>query len=304
MQYYSHWLLRRFAEGYVLVRNPRYPHLVTRYELSPDKVDCVVFCSKDYRPILPRLHEITSRFPAYFFYTITAYGKDIEPGVPPIEAGVQTLKDLSAQVGRQRVAWRYDPVLLTEEYTIPRHFEAFETMARELAPFVDKCIFSFVEMYRKLAVNMPGLRPVLPARRRELAAGLGAIAAKYGLPLQICGADEDFSSFGIRPAGCMTLEALGKANGLRFKDRVHRGMRPGCHCIETRDIGAYDSCPNGCRYCYANTDARLAQKNYCLHDPASPFLLGGPEPGDEVHKAGQRPFAITARLDDPVLPGF
>lgn len=83
MQYYSDWLLRRFEEGYVLVRNPRYPHLVTRYDLSPDKVDCVVFCSKDYRPILPRLHEVTDRFPAYFFYTITAYGKDVEPGVPP-----------------------------------------------------------------------------------------------------------------------------------------------------------------------------------------------------------------------------
>lgn len=83
MQYYSDWLLRRFKEGYVLVRNPRYPNLVTRYNLAPDKVDCVVFCSKDYRPILPRLHEITSRFPAYFFYTITACGRDIEPGVPP-----------------------------------------------------------------------------------------------------------------------------------------------------------------------------------------------------------------------------
>ena len=119
MQYYSHWLLRRFEEGYVLVRNPRYPHLVTRYDLSPDKVDCVVFCSKDYRPILPRLHEVTDRFPACFFYTITAYGKDVEPGVPPIEAGMETLKALSAQVGRQRVAWRYDPVLLTKDYTIP-----------------------------------------------------------------------------------------------------------------------------------------------------------------------------------------
>ena len=304
VQYYSEWLLRRFAEGYVLVRNPRYPQLVTRYDLVPDKVDCVVFCSKDYRPILPRLHEVPDRFASYFFDTITAYGRDIEPGVPPIEAGVQTLKELSAQVGRQRVAWRYDPVLLTEKYTVARHLATFEAMARQLAPFVDRCIFSFVELYRKLAVNMPELRPVPPAARRELAAGMGAVAAKYGLPLQTCATDEDLSAFGIRSAGCMTLEALGRANGVVFKDRVHRGMRAGCRCIETRDIGAYDSCPNGCRYCYANTDARLAQHNYCFHDPASPLLLGRLEPGDEVHRADQRPFAITARLDDPVLPGF
>lgn len=85
-------------------------------------------------------------------------------------------------MGRQRVAWRYDPVLLTEKYTVARHFETFEAMARELTPFVDKCIFSFVELYRKLAVNMPELRPLSPAQRQELAAGLGAIAARHGMP--------------------------------------------------------------------------------------------------------------------------
>src|SRR5699024_4479023 len=85
VQYYTEWLLRRFSEGYVLSRNPLFPNKVTRYELSPDKVDCVVFCSKNYKPIVPRLHEITDRFPTYFHYTITAYGPDIEPGVPSVE---------------------------------------------------------------------------------------------------------------------------------------------------------------------------------------------------------------------------
>ncbi len=80
VQYYTDWLLRRFSEGYVLSRNPLFPNKATRYELTPDKVDCVVFCSKNYRPILPRLHEITDRFNTYFHYTITAYGADIEPG--------------------------------------------------------------------------------------------------------------------------------------------------------------------------------------------------------------------------------
>ena len=59
VQYYTEWLLRRFSEGYVLSRNPLFQNKVTRYELSPDKVDCIVFCSKNYKPILPRLHEIT-----------------------------------------------------------------------------------------------------------------------------------------------------------------------------------------------------------------------------------------------------
>ncbi len=150
VQYYTEWLLNRFAEGYVLSRNPLFPNKVARYELIPDKVDCVVFCSKNYAPILPRLHEITDRFHTYFHYTITAYGKDIEPGVPDIDKSIDTLIKLSALVGKQRVSWRYDPVLLTKDYTVKRHLETFERMASALAPYIDRCIFSFVEMYKKL----------------------------------------------------------------------------------------------------------------------------------------------------------
>ena len=150
VQYFTPWLLKRFAEGYVYSRNPLFQNKVTRYELTPDKVDCVQFCSKNYEPILDHLQPIISRFPTYFHYTITAYGKDVEPGVPTIEKSVETLKKLSAIVGRQRLAWRYDPVLLTDKYTIDRHLGTFESMAKELTPYVDRCIFSFVEMYKKV----------------------------------------------------------------------------------------------------------------------------------------------------------
>ena len=180
VQYYTDWLLRRFAEGYVLSRNPLFPNKVTRYELTPEKVDCVVFCSKNYAPILPRLHEITERFPTYFYYTITAYGKDVEPGVPSIEQSMETLMALSRQVGKGRVAWRYDPVLLTRKYTINRHMETFERMAATLAPHIDRCIFSFVEMYKKLESNMPEIIPFRTGRwtrwRGDWAASPGSTA--------------------------------------------------------------------------------------------------------------------------------
>ena len=242
VQYYTDWLLRRFAEGYVLSRNPLFPNKVTRYELTPEKVDCVVFCSKNYAPILPRLHEITERFPTYFYYTITAYGKDVEPGVPSIEQSMETLMALSKQVGKGRVAWRYDPVLLTRKYTIERHMETFERMAATLAPHIDRCIFSFVEMYKKLESNMPEIIPFSDWEMDEVARGLGAIAQKYGVSLQTCGTNGDYSRYGIHPSGCMTLDILGRANGIEFKDLKHKGSRQGCHCIESRDIGAYDTC--------------------------------------------------------------
>ena len=290
VQYYSDWLLRRFAEGYVLSRNPLFPDKVTRYELTPDKVDCVVFCSKNYKPILPRLREITDRFPAYFYYTITAYGKDVEPGVPSIEESIETLKELSALVGRERVAWRYDPVLLTREYTIRRHLDTFPWMARELAPYIDRCIFSFVEMYKKLETNMPEIIPMSETERDALARGLGAAAAKLGMVIQTCGTNGDYTRYGIHASGCITLSILGKANHMEFRNLKHKGMREGCHCMESRDIGAYDTCLNGCKYCYANKNPRKAFENYEYHDPASPLLLGHPRPDDIVTQGAQRSF--------------
>lgn len=290
VQYYTDWLLCRFAEGYVLTRNPLFPHKVNRYELDPDKVDCVVFCSKNYKPILPRLHEITDRFNTYFHYTITAYGKEIEPGVPSIEESIKTLIELSKQVGRKRIAWRYDPVLLTKEYTIQRHLETFERMAQVIAPYIDRCIFSFVEMYKKLEINMPELLPLSQQDMDTLAQGLGAIAQKYGFFIQTCGTNGDFTRYGIHSSGCMTLDILGDANGIVFKDLKHKGMRQGCHCIESRDIGAYDTCMNGCKYCYANKNPRKAFENFKYHAPASPLLLGTIKPEDTIIQGVQKSF--------------
>ncbi len=290
VQYYADWLLKRFREGYVLSRNPLFPNKVTRYELTPDKVDCVVFCSKNYAPIMPNLHEIIDKFNTYFHYTITAYGKDIEPGVPDIDESIETLVELSKIVGKQRVSWRYDPVLLTEKYTIERHFKTFERMAKKLAPHIDRCIFSFVEMYKKLEYNMPEIIMMSPNDAETLAKGLGCIAEKYGIFIQTCGTNGDFSRYGIHSSGCMTLDILGGANGVEFKKLKHKGMRNGCRCIESRDIGAYDTCMNGCKYCYANKNSRKAFENFKLHNPVSPLLLGNLKSEDTVIQGAQKTF--------------
>ena len=295
VQYYSEWLLRRFREGYVYSRNPLFPDKVTRYELTPEKIDCVEFCSKNYRPILNDLHEITDRFNTHFQYTITAYGKDIEPGVPSIDESIQTLYELERQVGKQRICWRYDPVLLTGKYTVEKHLETFRYMAERLSGHVDRCIFSFVEMYRKLETNMPELFPISEKDKDRIAEGLGRIAKEYDLPIQICGTNGDYTRYGIMHSGCMTLDILGKANGIEFRDLKHKGMREGCHCIESRDIGAYNTCPNGCRYCYANKDHKKAAENYRLHDPRSPILIGRISDSDIITDAKQDSFLKARR---------
>ncbi len=290
VQYFTKWLLKRFEEGFVYSRNPLFPNKVNRYELAPDKVDCVIFCSKNYAPILNDITKITEKFNTYFFYTITAYGKDIEPNVPSIETSIETLKKLSNIVGKNRLAWRYDPVLLTETYTVQTHLETFEKMAKEIAPYVDRCIFSFVEMYKKLETNMPEIIPFTDENKTAIAAGLGEIAGKYNIFLQTCGTNGDYTKYGIHQSGCVTLEILGKANGVKFKNLKHKGMRNGCHCIESRDIGAYDTCMNGCKYCYANKNPKKAFENYKFHNPDSPMLLGDLRKTDELQEGAQKSF--------------
>ncbi|MDD3239287.1 MAG: DUF1848 domain-containing protein [Lachnospira sp.] len=290
VQYFTGWLLKRFEEGYVYSRNPLFPNKVTRYELNPDVVDCVEFCSKNYEPILKDVHKITERFHTHFNYTITAYGKDIEPGVPSIEESMETLKKLSELVGKNRVVWRYDPVLLTEKYTIQTHMETFERMAKELSPYVDRCIFSFVEMYKKLENNMPELIPMTEADKNVLAKGLGEIATANNLYIQTCGTNGDYSQYGIHSSGCMTLEILGHANHIEFKELKHNGMRQGCHCMESRDIGAYDTCMNGCKYCYANKNPKKAFENFKYHNPDSPLLLGELKESDMIQQGAQRSY--------------
>lgn len=290
VQYYTEWLLNRFREGFVYTRNPLFPNKVTRYELSPDKVDAIVFCSKNYEPILENLSEITDKYNTYFHYTITAYDKDIEPRVPSIEKSIETLLRLENIVGKNRIAWRYDPVLLTDKYTIDYHLQTFEMMSTRLSGHIDRCIFSFVEMYKKLSLNMPELKPMTEGEKLILAKGMGNIAAKYNIYLQTCATNGDYTSFGIHPSGCMTLDILGKANGIKFKNLKHKGNRKHCNCIETRDIGAYDTCPNGCKYCYANATPAKAVENFKIHNKTSPILLGEIKETDTIQQGNQKSF--------------
>ena len=290
VQYFTPWLLKRFEEGYALSRNPLFPDRVTRYELVPDKVDCVVFCSKNYRPILSQLHKITGRFNTFFHYTITAYGKDIEPGVPSIDESIETLLELEKLVGANRICWRYDPVLLTKNYTVQTHRETFEYMAARLSGHVSRCVFSFVEIYQKLQFNMPELIPFADWQIDELARILGETAARHGLHIQTCGTNGDFTRYGIHSSGCLTLDMIGRANNVAFRKLKHKGIRAGCHCIETHDIGEYETCLNGCRYCYANKNHKKAAENFKLHDPDSPLLIGNLMPTDTVIQGAQKSF--------------
>lgn len=292
VNYYSDWLLNRFKEGFVYSRNPFYPSQVYKYILSPDIVDCVIFCSKNYKPILNRFHEISDRFNVFCFYTITVYDKDIEPNVPSIDESIETLIKLSKIIGKEKISWRYDPVLLTTKYTIDRHLQTFEYMAKELSPYVSFCIFSFVEMYKKLSKNMPEIIPFTQEDKIQILKNFGEISRKYNLKIQTCADQEDYTAYGISHSGCITTEVLSNALGIKFKKMPHNGNRRNCKCMPSRDIGAYNTCPNGCKYCYANSDPEIAKKILPKHDPTSPILIGNITPNDIIIESKQESFIL------------
>ena len=139
---------------------------------------------------------------------------------------------------------------------------------------------------------MPEIITLNDEQKLLLAKVLGSIAQKYKIKLQTCATNIDYTNFGIQTSGCMTLDILGKANGVKFKDLKHRGMRKNCNCIETKDIGAYDTCPNGCKYCYANSTPKRALENYKLHDKNSLILLGKINDSDIIQQGNQKSFLL------------
>ena len=290
VSFYGDWLMERFREGYVLTRNTLFPNKVTRYELSPEQIDAVVFCSKNYAPMLGRLRTITDRYRTYFQYTVTAYGKEVEPGIPDMAERIHTLRELSRLVGREKLAWRYDPVLLTPVYTEERHIQTFSFLCEALAPYVSRCIFSFVEAHSVLPGNMPDLLPIGKAQKNALAKRFSEIAAARGIPLSTCTTRDAFPQYGIESTGCVTLPVLGRANTCAFRSIPDKGVRHGCMCVVSRDVGWYNTCPAFCRYCYANTSDSAVRENIRLHDVHSPLLIGHLHEDDTVIQGNQTTF--------------
>lgn len=183
--------------------------------------------------------------------------------------------------------------MLTEKYTVQKNIKTFEYIISKIYKYVDRCIFSFVEMYKKHETNFPELIPLTEENKDYITRNIGIIAQKYNLLIQTCGPEENYKNYGIETSGCVTLDILGKANNIEFRKLKHKGFRKGCHCMESRDIGALNSCPNGCKYCYANKNHTQAVENYKLHNVNSPLLIGDLKETDRLEMGSQKTFLVN-----------
>lgn len=282
--FYSKWFMQRLREGYVLVRNPMNYHQVSNVSLDPQVIDCIVFWTKNAAPLIPHLEEIRAKYPMYFQYTLNAYGKDIEPALPALESKLATFCSLSEQIGVDAVIWRYDPILISEKYTVAWHIEQFRTIAEALRGKTLTCVFSFIDIYEKVKRNIHGLgvRPCTAEEMDTIVAAFAAIAKQCHMKLCTCSETMDFDKYGVFHGCCIDGGLIEKLTGWTMKAKKDPNQRPTCGCLESVDIGQYNTCMHGCRYCYANFNPQTVITLSGQHDPASPFLVGHADASDKI----------------------
>ena len=282
--YYSEWLFNRLREKYVLVRNPMNIHQISKINLSPNVVDGLVLWTKNPTPMLDRLSKL-EKYNYYFQFTLNAYGKDVEPNVPSKnDVIVPAFIELSKKAGRERVIWRYDPIFFNADYTMEYHCKYFEKLASRLGDYTEKCTVSFLDRYKKTEKNTQPLQIQTETHDQqiELLFSFSEIAQKYGIYIDTCAEAIDLGNLQVSHACCIDKERLERLGHYKLKVEKDKTQRPECGCAASIDIGAYNTCKNGCLYCYANYSNETVRRNCEKHDPASPLLFGEIGPDDTI----------------------
>ena len=282
--YYSEWFMNRIKDGYLYVRNPFNIHQVSKINISPEVVDCIVFWTKNPAPMLARLDELAA-YKFYFQFTLTGFGRDIEPGVPHKKnVMIPVFQELSRKIGKEGVIWRYDPIIFNDKYTPEYHLKAFGQIAEELQGYTSKCIISFVDVYAKNKKSMEKLNSFSPAENDLAAFGqeVARIAGAHGMKAATCAEAIDLSSCGIEHSCCIDKELIERITGYKIRADKDKNQRKECGCIESIEIGTYNTCKNGCRYCYANHSQESVSQTCRLYDVNSPILCGRITEDDKI----------------------
>ena len=298
--FYSDWFMQRVREGYVRYHNPYGPQVVT-VSLRPEDVHAIVFWSKNYTPLLKHLPELDEhRLDCYFHYALTGYTSTpethpLEERVPHPDQIIASFQALATRYSPKHVLWRYDPIIFTPRTDADWHRRTFHTLAQRLAGLTERCYFSFLDDYVKVERNTgklpPELRPYAPPQdeQLDLARELATLAAAQGIGLYTCA--EDFAAIApIRRGACVDRDLLHELWPHKQQTALKLSSNRGkCGCYDSRDIGAYDTCPHGCVYCYAVINRPLALQRYKDHDPAHDALIkrGPKQPPPDAPPAQQ-----------------
>lgn len=245
--YYLEWFLNRIKDGYLYVRNPINVHQVSKIDISPEIVDCIVFWTKNPEPMLNKLEQL-KEYKYYFQFTLTGYGKDIEPYLPhKKDKMISVFLKLSEMIGKEKVVWRYDPIIFTVTYSKEYHLNAFYEIASRLNGYCTRVVISFVDLYAKTKKNMKDIQTIDKNQKElmEFSKKLSEIAKGNGMEIETCAELIDLSSCGIKHSSCIDKKLIEKIIGCPIKVEKDKNQRKECGCVESVEIGAYNTCLNG-----------------------------------------------------------
>ncbi len=294
LAFYLEWFFKRLDEGNVFVRNPMNHRQVSNVELSPAVIDCIVFWTKDPTAILDKL-DLLSDYHYYFQITLNDYGKTIERNLTQSDKIIDSFQKLSARIGSNRTLWRYDPIILTDKMDISYHCRQFERLAKRLEGFTERCTISFFDKYLKTERNMQGLnqKEADSSIMMDLAKRLNEVAMKHNIRMYSCCECIDPGETGVQHGSCIDGSLISEIIGQPLKVKNDKNQRSNCGCMESVDIGAYNTCGFGCRYCYANFSDDFVNNSRLRHDADSPMLIGNVEPGDKITVRDMRSLLQT-----------
>ena len=273
--FYSEWFFNRLREGFIDVRNPMNIHQVSRVKITPDVVDCIVFWTKNPEAMLHRLDELRD-YNYYFQLTLNPYDKKIESSVPIKGEIISAFKELSSKIGSNKVIWRYDPILITDTIDVNYHIKYFEELAKRLSGFTKRCVISFVDLYKKTIINTKQLSIREPSEGEILAIAeaFAEIAERYNMKIVTCSEKINLHDFGIEHGHCIDPKLIEQICGYRIDARKDKNQRKECACMESIDIGPYNTCCHGCAYCYANFNNNRVKVQSSKHITSSTLLTG------------------------------
>lgn len=223
--FYAKWFFNRLAKGYCTWYNPFNQQ---KMYISFKNCKVIVFWTKNPKPILPYLHELDERGIHYYFQvTLNDYvNEGFEPIVPSVDERVETFRQLSQMIGKERVIWRFDPLIITPT-TSPRELlKRIWNIGNKLKGYTDKLVFSFVDVktYRKVQNNMVKETQFFTkdnvenaeanyVQRIEIAQGLQKIREAWNkdgweINIATCAEDIDLELYGIEHNRCIDGELM------------------------------------------------------------------------------------------------
>jgi hypothetical protein len=277
--FYGGWFLNRLRAGYVRTTNP-YGGKAAVVPLTPETVDGFVFWTRNLGPFFPALDVVGgTRYPFVVQYTITGYPRALDAATLDPERAFGHLHRLVSEFGPATAVWRYDPIVFTSLTPPAWHKSNFLSLVRSLPKSIDEVVVSFAHIYRKTTRNLAAAARDFgfdwwdpPAdEKRALLADLVEIAAARRMAITLC-AQPELLIDGVGDARCIDAERLSRVAG-RTIGALRRPHRKTCGCWASKDIGDYDSCRQGCIYCYAVNSRAAAKARLGRHDPACEFLI-------------------------------